>query len=62
MSNQNQHIGSSLDEFLEDEGLLESSQSFAIKRVLAWQILQIKKGCRIHLKFEEMYPALFIDG
>ncbi len=38
MSNQNQHIGSSLDEFLEDEGLLESSQSYAIKHVLAWQI------------------------
>lgn len=40
MSNRNQHIGSSLDEFLENEGLLESSQSFAIKRGLAWQIAQ----------------------
>ena len=40
MSNQNQHIGSGLDEFLADEGLLESSQSFAIKQVLAWQIAQ----------------------
>ena len=40
MSNQNKHIGSGLDEFLADEGLLESSQSFAIKQVLAWQIAQ----------------------
>ena len=38
MSDENKHIGSSLDEFLTGEGLLESSQSFAIKQVLAWQI------------------------
>ena len=38
MNKENQHIGSSLDEFLEEEGLLETSQSFAIKQVLAWQI------------------------
>ena len=40
MNKENQHIGSSLDEFLADEGLLEASQSFAIKQVLAWQIAQ----------------------
>lgn len=38
MSDGNKYIGSSLDEFLTEEGLLESSQSLAIKRVLAWQI------------------------
>jgi len=40
MSRENKHIGSKLDDFLADEGLLESSQSIAIKRVLAWQIAQ----------------------
>ena len=40
MNKENQHIGSSLNEFLEEEGLLETSQSFAIKQVLAWQIAQ----------------------
>ena len=40
MNKENQHIGSSLNEFLEEEGLLETSQTFAIKQVLAWQIAQ----------------------
>ena len=43
MNKDNKHIGSSLNEFLEEEGLLETSQSFAIKRVLAWQITQYIK-------------------
>ena len=33
-------IGSSLDDSLAEEGLLEPSQSYAIKQVLAWQIAQ----------------------
>jgi predicted XRE-type DNA-binding protein len=36
-------VGSSLDEFLAEEGLLESSQSVAIKRVVSWQITQFMK-------------------
>ena len=40
MNTANKHIGSSLDDFLAQEGLLESSQSLAIKQVLAWQIAQ----------------------
>jgi len=40
MSDGNKHIGSSLDDFLAEEGLLESSQSYAIKQVLAWQVAQ----------------------
>jgi predicted XRE-type DNA-binding protein len=43
MIQDNKHIGSSLDEFLAEEGLLESSQSVAIKRVLSWQITQLMK-------------------
>ncbi len=40
MRNENKYIGSSLDDYLAEEGLLESSQSYAIKQVLAWQIGQ----------------------
>jgi antitoxin HicB len=40
MTRENRHIGSSLDKFLAEESLLESSQSVAIKRVLSWQITQ----------------------
>lgn len=36
----NPHIGSSFDDFLEGEGLLEDASTHAIKRVLAWQIQQ----------------------
>ena len=43
MSDENRHIGSSLDDFLMDEGFLESSQLIAIKSVLAWQIAQFIK-------------------
>ena len=37
------HIGSSFDSFLEEEGTLEESTEVAIKRVLAWQIVQAMK-------------------
>ncbi len=43
MNKENQYTGSSLDGFLEEEGLLETSQSHAIKQVLAWQIAQFIK-------------------
>ena len=34
------HIGSSFDDFLADEAMLEESTAVAIKRVMAWQIAQ----------------------
>ncbi|MFA7172941.1 MAG: Fis family transcriptional regulator [Kiritimatiellia bacterium] len=36
--NKNKHIGSSFDEFLQDEGLLAEAEAAAVKRVLAYQI------------------------
>ena len=36
----NKHSGSSLDDWLEEEGLLEDATAIAVKRVIAWQILQ----------------------
>ena len=38
-----QHIGSSFDDFLQDEGILEEVNAVAVKRVLAWQIAQAMK-------------------
>jgi antitoxin HicB len=34
----NPHIGSSLDDFLKEEGIFEDSTNYAVKRVLAWQV------------------------
>ena len=34
----NRHIGSSLDEFLEGEGIREDSRATALKEAVAWQI------------------------
>ena len=36
----NPHIGSSLDDLLEEDGILFEANAIALKRVLAWQILQ----------------------
>ena len=34
------HIGSSFDDFLDEEGQLEAATEVAVKRVLAWQLAQ----------------------
>ena len=34
------HIGSSFDDFLAEEAMLEESTAVAIKRVIAWQIAE----------------------
>jgi hypothetical protein len=39
----NQHIGSSFEDFLKEEGIFEEVQIQAIKEVLAWQIKQAIK-------------------
>jgi hypothetical protein len=40
MSKPNRHIGSSLDDFLREEGVLEESRAIAIKETVAFQIQQ----------------------
>lgn len=40
----NQHIGSSLEDFLSGEGLFEDAQAHAVKRVIAWQLIQAMKN------------------
>ena len=34
----NKHIGSGIDDFLKEEGVLEEFQARAIKEVIAWQL------------------------
>jgi antitoxin HicB len=40
VSKPNPHIGSSLDDFLREEGILEESRAIAIKETVAFQIKQ----------------------
>lgn len=39
----NKHIGSSLDDFLKEEGIFEETQTRAIKEVVAWQLAEAMK-------------------
>jgi len=41
------HIGSGLDDFLRDEGLLDDAEAVAAKRVIAFQIAQEMKMCQL---------------
>ena len=34
----NKHVGSRLDDFLDEEGLLAEAEAVAAKRVIAWQV------------------------
>ena len=34
------HVGSSLDDFLKEEGILEETRAVAIKEAIAWQVQQ----------------------
>ena len=36
----NSHIGSSLDDFLKEEGIYEETQALAIKEVVVWQLTE----------------------
>lgn len=39
----NKHIGSSIDDFMKEEGFFEEAQAQAIKEVVAWQLAQEMK-------------------
>jgi len=47
MTTRNPHIGSSLDDFLKEEGILEEARSIAVKEALAWQVEQAMKREKI---------------
>jgi len=37
------HMGSSVDDFLKEEGIFEDTQAKAVKEVVAWQIAEAMK-------------------
>ncbi len=41
------HIGSSFDDFLEEEGIKAEVEAVALKRVIAWQLSQAMKKNRV---------------
>jgi predicted XRE-type DNA-binding protein len=43
MTKRSRHLGSSLDAFLEDEGIYEEAEGQAIKEVIAWQLAEAMK-------------------
>lgn len=40
MTKRNKHIGSSLNDLLKEEGILEETRAIAIKDAVAWQVQQ----------------------
>lgn len=44
---ENRHTGSSIDDFLRDEGVLVEVQALAIKEVIAWQLDQAMKDRKL---------------
>jgi len=40
MEDKRTYVGSSLDDFLAEEGILERVNALALKRVIAWQLSQ----------------------
>jgi transcriptional regulator with AAA-type ATPase domain len=48
MKKKNRHIGSSLDEFLKEEGILEETRAAALKEAIAWQVQKAMKRANIN--------------
>jgi predicted XRE-type DNA-binding protein len=41
------HMGSSIDDFLKEEGVFEETQALAVKEVVAWQLAEAMKKQKI---------------
>lgn len=41
------HMGSTVDDFLKEEGIFEETQALAIKEVIAWQLAEAMKEKKI---------------
>ena len=48
MRKKNPHIGSSLDDFLREEGILEEARAMALKEALAWQVRKAMQKAKIN--------------
>jgi antitoxin HicB len=44
------HMGSSIDDFLKQEGIFEETQAQAVKEVVAWQLAEAMKKRKISKK------------
>ena len=47
MRKHNKHIGSSLDDFLKEVGILEETRAVALKETLVWQVKQAMEKDKI---------------
>ena len=47
MSKKNKHMGSSVDDFLKEEGIFDETQAQAVKEVVAWQLAEAMKKNKI---------------
>ncbi len=43
----NKHLGSSIDDFMKEEGLFDEAQAQAVKEVVAWQLAEAMKNNKI---------------
>jgi hypothetical protein len=59
MTKKNPHVGSSFEEFLDEEGLLEECTNTALKRVIAWQVEQAmqERGLTKAAMARQMYTS-----
>lgn len=59
MSEKNKHCGSTLDDFLKEEGIYESAKAEAVTRVITWQIAEEmhKKGISKTQLAEQMHTS-----
>lgn len=59
MSVKNQHWGSTLDDFLNEEGILKTAKAEAVTRVLMWQLAEEigKKGLTKTQMAEQMHTS-----
>ena len=59
MSKKNQHWGSTLDDFLQEEGIRQAAKAEAVTRVLMWQIAEEihKKGITKAQMAEQMHTS-----
>ena len=48
MKKKNSHLGSSLDDFLKEEGILEETRAIALKEALTWQVQMAMKKKKIN--------------
>jgi antitoxin HicB len=59
MNTNNHHLGSSLDDFLHEEGIYDAAKAEAVTRVISWQIAEEmrKKGITKMQMAEQMHTS-----